>query len=88
MASESYQDTDVTVIIQKPSVQNAVPSQFKVVKQYEPRGEWTLHRLDSSTSFMCGRCSKQKTAKLVAIRHNRWDDICCNACYGQLLSKE
>jgi hypothetical protein len=87
MASGLGQNTDITVVLGEPIDQNP-SSQFEVVKQYNPRGEWTLHRLASSTSFMCGRCNREKKAKLVATRNNRWDDICCNACYGHLLSRE
>ncbi|KAF1947003.1 hypothetical protein EJ02DRAFT_489394 [Clathrospora elynae] len=59
-----------------------------ITMRYEPRGDWTLHRLDSATEFTCGQCNKQKKAKLIAICHGMWDDLCCNACYGQILSKE
>ena len=61
---------------------------FKVEKHYEPRGEWTLHRLDSTTQFLCGQCKKRKKAKLVATRQSSWEDLCCNACYGQFLLTE
>jgi hypothetical protein len=76
MASSSDQNTDATA------------SPFEVVKDYDPRGEWTLHRLASATNFTCGRCTRDKKAKLVATRNNQWDDICCNGCYGKLLSTE
>ncbi|KAF2637443.1 hypothetical protein P280DRAFT_407250 [Massarina eburnea CBS 473.64] len=81
MASESHQHS------KEPSNPNASESPFKVTMQYDPQGEWTLHRLESATSFGCGQCNKQKKAKLVATRHGQWDDLCCNGCYGLLLSK-
>jgi hypothetical protein len=61
---------------------------FKVEKHYEPRGEWTLHRLASATQFLCGQCKKHKKAKLVAARQSSWEDLCCNACYSQCLLTE
>jgi len=88
MAPESNKDIDTTGITQNSGGQTEVPPQFKVVKQYKPRGGWTLHRLASATAFTCGRCNKQKTAKLVAVHDNRWDTIRCNGCYGEVLSKE
>jgi hypothetical protein len=79
MASESCNedkgDSDQT---------QAPPSKFAVVKNYQPRGQLTLHRLSFSTTFTCGRCNKEKTAKLVATYRNRWDDLRCNGCYGKL----
>ncbi|KAF1973485.1 hypothetical protein BU23DRAFT_464727, partial [Bimuria novae-zelandiae CBS 107.79] len=47
----------------------------------------TLHRLASPYDFLCLQCNRRKKAKLVAIRHNQWDNLCCNACYGLMLSK-
>lgn len=61
-----------------------LPSQ--VEKDYKPQGDWTLHRLVSATSFLCGQCNKEKKAKLVATKHDTWNELCCNACYGQRLS--
>ncbi|PQE12168.1 hypothetical protein CJF31_00000332 [Rutstroemia sp. NJR-2017a BVV2] len=46
-----------------------------------------LHRLSSATRFLCGRCNKEKTAKLVATYRNQWNDLRCNGCYGKLLSE-
>ncbi|KAH8797663.1 hypothetical protein F5884DRAFT_628698, partial [Xylogone sp. PMI_703] len=51
------------------------PSNFVVVKEYQPHGELKLHRLSSPATFACGRCNKKKTAKLVATYHNRWDGL-------------
>lgn len=59
---------------------------FEIEKHYEPRGDWTLHRLVSATRFICSQCNKEKKAKLVATKHKAWDELCCNACYGQHLS--
>lgn len=58
-----------------------------VTKQFEPRGEWTLHRLEAAQQFTCTRCTTAKKAKLVATKDSRWNDMCCNACYGNMLSK-
>ncbi|KAF2815692.1 uncharacterized protein BDZ99DRAFT_344073, partial [Mytilinidion resinicola] len=75
MASGSSQDSEVATILQESSGQNPPKPPFEVVKQYDPRGEWTLHRLVPSTSFVCRQCNRQKKAKLVATRHSRWDDL-------------
>ncbi|KAF2016872.1 hypothetical protein BU24DRAFT_419922 [Aaosphaeria arxii CBS 175.79] len=60
-----------------------------VVKKFAPRSGYTLHRLTSATPFVCSRCNNAKKAKLVALaaHEGRWDQLCCNACYGELLSK-
>ena len=58
-----------------------------VTKQFESCGEWTLHRLEAAQQFTCTRCTTAKKAKLIAIKDGRWDDMCCNACYGNMLSK-
>jgi hypothetical protein len=81
MATESHQDTEsgVTSIVATP------PS--AVVKHYKLQGQWILHRLAWSSYFLCLQCNRRKKVKLVAIRHNQWDDLCCNACYGLMLSK-
>jgi hypothetical protein len=89
MASESSNSHEDSAVPQKDSDQTqAPPSKFVVVKVYDPKGELTLHRLSSSTPFTCGRCNKEKTAKLVATYHNQWNDLRCNACYGELLSED
>jgi hypothetical protein len=87
MASESGSSHEKSAIPQKDSAQIQPPSKFVVVKNFDPKGELTLHRLSSSTPFTCGRCKKEKTAKLVATYQNQWDDLRCNSCYGELLSK-
>ncbi|KAF1969408.1 hypothetical protein BU23DRAFT_240891 [Bimuria novae-zelandiae CBS 107.79] len=88
MAAVSHQNSaiDVTSIPEAPKAKIATPPS-KVIKQYKPQGQWTLHRLASSSEFLCLQCNKRKKAKLIAIRHNQWDDLCCNACYGLKLSK-
>ena len=88
MASESSNPLPEIAISQKDNDQTqAPPSKFDIVKDYEPQGEMTLHRLSSATTFTCGRCNKEKKSKLIAIYGGRWDDLRCNGCYGQLLSK-
>jgi hypothetical protein len=59
-----------------------------VTKQYKPHGEWTLHRLETATDFSCSQCKKQKKTKLMATKTGSWDDLCCNGCYGKMISKE
>ncbi|EPE28694.1 hypothetical protein GLAREA_09815 [Glarea lozoyensis ATCC 20868] len=63
------------------------PSNFTVVKTYDPKGDLTLHRLSTATAFTCGRCNKEKKAKLVATNWKRWNDLRCNGCYGKVLSE-
>ena len=71
MASESCNSHEDSAVPQKDSDQTqAPPSKFVVVKVYDPKRELTLHRLSSSTPFTCGRCNKEKTAKLVAMYYN------------------
>lgn len=79
---------EMSHILSQPYDQDALPPQFEVGKSYPPKGQWTLHRLASATGFTCSRCNKDKKAKLVAVGDNRWDTLCCNACYGLLLSKK
>ena len=80
MTSNSSQDNRVS----NPSQE---PYDLKVVKEYPPRGSWTLHRLASPTSFTYSRCDRVKKAKLVATRDKNWDALYYNACYSLLLSK-
>lgn len=88
MPSPFTQDTE-DVPLPRNGIQFTVATHpFEVEKHYEPRGEWTLHRLASATQFVCGQCKKHKKAKLVATRQGSWDDLCCNTCYGQCLSTE
>ena len=88
MASESSNRLPEPAVSQEDRDQTqAPPSNFDVVKDYEPKGEMTLHRLSSATAFTCGRCNKEKKAKLIATYRDRWDDLRCNGCYGQVLSK-
>ncbi|TVY88912.1 hypothetical protein LAWI1_G007248 [Lachnellula willkommii] len=89
MASESHDSHEDSADPEKDSEQSqAPPPKFEIVKFYDPKGELTLHRLSSATAFTCGRCNKDKKAKLVATYQNQWNDLRCNGCYGKLLSKE
>lgn len=63
------------------------PSTFDIVKKFEPQGDLTLYRMSSATKFTCGSCNKEKKAKLVATYLNQWDDLRCNACYGELRTR-
>ncbi|KAH6977693.1 hypothetical protein EDB80DRAFT_523642, partial [Ilyonectria destructans] len=58
--------------------QDTVPPQFEVVQTYSSRGPWQQYRLASTTRFPCTRCHRQKTSKLVATRHRKWDALWCN----------
>lgn len=82
---ESQASEDFTNL-QESQQQDVATFPFKVEKIYEPRGDWMLHRLVSATLFLCSQCNKEKKAKLVAKKHNAWNQICCNACYGKVLS--
>ncbi|TVY58788.1 hypothetical protein LCER1_G000562 [Lachnellula cervina] len=89
MASESRDSHEDSAVPQNDSEQTqAPPSDFEVIKVYDPKGELTLHRLSSATAFTCGRCNKEKKAKLVATYNNQWNDLRCNGCYGKLLSED
>lgn len=88
MASESSNRPSEPALSPEESDQTqAPPSNFNVVKDYEPKADMTLHRLSSATAFTYGRCNKEKKAKLIATYQGRWDDLRCNGCYGQLQSK-
>lgn len=65
-----------------------VPPQFQVTKAFPPRASLQQYRLASVTEFLCFFCQKHKKSKLVATRKGKWDLLCCNGCYGLLLSKE
>jgi hypothetical protein len=67
---------------------SAPPANFVVVSVYESKREMTLHRLSSATTFLCGRCNREKKAKLVATYRKKWSDLRCNGCYGKLLSEK
>jgi hypothetical protein len=88
MASDSSQNNDVSNVSSKPRKSEAAPAQFEVVKRYPSRGPLRQYRLASATSFTCSRCQQQRTAKLVATRDKKWDDLLCNGCYGFTLSKQ
>ncbi|KAF9728464.1 hypothetical protein PMIN01_13597 [Paraphaeosphaeria minitans] len=86
MDSESHQEVGPTADSQQAQ-QNGEPALLrKVVKTYDTRGGWTLHRLASATEFSCVCCKRQKRAKLMATQSGVWDSLCCNGCYGQHLS--
>ncbi|KAI2608731.1 uncharacterized protein GGS25DRAFT_491417 [Hypoxylon fragiforme] len=65
----------------------AVPPQFTIAKTFPPRGGMQQYRLDKSHKFTCGRCQKDKTAKLVVVREGWWEQLWCNGCYGEVLAK-
>jgi len=58
-----------------------------IVKVYPERNGMQQHRLDRAVTFICSRCSVEKTAKLVAIGKEGWQKLLCNGCYGKLLSE-
>lgn len=66
--------------------EHSKPSKLDTVTDYPPRGDFQQFRLNKVATFTCQRCAKQKTAKLVAIKHGDWDPFWCNGCYGWLLS--
>jgi hypothetical protein len=86
MDSENHQEVRPTTVSQKAQKNGGHAPLPDVVKTYDTRGGWTLHRLTSATEFLCIRCNKQKKAKLVATQNSEWDSLCCNGCYGQHLS--
>ncbi|KAI5790403.1 hypothetical protein FPQ18DRAFT_338539 [Pyronema domesticum] len=64
------------------------PAGFDIIQKYPPRGSLTQYRLSSATAFTCSRCTKQKKAKLIAVRDGNWKLMLCNGCYGNILSRE
>ena len=63
-----------------------IPFRFDIVKQYSPHGSLRQYRLAAATAFTCGRCLRDKTAKLITTVNNAWEPLVCNGCYGWLLS--
>lgn len=57
------------------------PPSSSLSRTTNPKEKW--HYI----TFTCGRCNKEKKSKLIATYGGRWDDLRCNGCYGQLLSK-
>ncbi|RAL12832.1 uncharacterized protein BO97DRAFT_405118 [Aspergillus homomorphus CBS 101889] len=57
-----------------------------VVKTFPPRGNMQQHRLSKATNVYCTRCNCTKTAKLVTTIDEKWDELYCNACYGNNLA--
>lgn len=45
-----------------------------------------LYRLVRRVDFTCGRCSLEKTSKLVAYAKENWNEPLCNGWYGNLQS--
>jgi hypothetical protein len=89
MASEARSSEEDSVVPHTENVQaHAPPSRFVVAKDYKPHGDMTLYRLSSSTPFICSHCNKEKRAKLVATYQDNWEDLRCNACYGEILSED
>ena len=74
MASETIQDSGNTI-----TIQNAATPPAEVVKSYIPQGDLTLYRLVAAASFTCNLCNKQKRSKLIATRHDQWNDLRCLA---------
>ena len=72
------QPSEDSIHVQGSQQQNVVVLPFAVEIHYEPRGEWTLHRLLSATEFLCGYCNKEKKAKLVATRQGAWNSFVCS----------
>lgn len=88
MASVSRIGNEDTPALENDSSQLRAPlKEFPIAKNYGARGDLHLYRLASSMAFLCGGCHKTKTAKLVATYRNNWEDLRCNACYGNVLSK-
>ncbi|RWQ93478.1 hypothetical protein C8Q69DRAFT_473720 [Paecilomyces variotii] len=63
-----------------------MPISDDIVKAYPPRGSLQQYRLSQSTNFQCTRCKQDKKAKLVTIIDGNWDNLLCNACYGNILA--
>lgn len=65
-------------------------TRLKLAAVLTPQGRLTLARSEKAEPFHCGRCDKDKKAKLQA----KWDRpdgttvTICNGCYGEILSKE
>lgn len=60
----------------------------KIVKAFPPRGGLQLFRLERLHEFVCGRCGQAKKSKFVAVRNGDWKNLLCNACQGNLLSRQ
>lgn len=52
-----------------------------VTKVYPPRGDLQLVQLGATASFVCARCTQEKTARRVAAHG---DTLYCNGCYGYI----
>lgn len=56
---------------------------------YSMEGKLLLTRSATAEEFHCGRCNTDKKAKLKATRTTAaGEDVICNGCYGNILSKE
>jgi len=53
---------------------------------YPQRGPLQQYRVATPTSFVCFRCGRTKTSKLLTVFRDDWGHLLCNGCYGRLLA--
>ena len=72
----------------KQDAQKSLTPLGEVEKRFPPRGSLCLYRLVKRANFVCSRCSRQKTSKLVAYANDKWEEPLCNGCYGNIQSQK
>lgn len=58
----------------------------KIIKSYPKRGPLSQFRFEKIVSYVCFRCNRTKTSKLISICNDNWELKLCNGCYGRLIS--
>lgn len=58
-----------------------------VVKKRTSRPPFQQYHLVALEEFECAHCKKTKKSNNVAVKDGNWDEVYCNGCTGELLSK-
>ena len=58
-----------------------------VVKRFPENRNMQLMGLRIPAAFHCSRCNARKRSKLVAVVAGDWNELLCDGCYGELLTK-
>ena len=58
----------------------------KIIKEYPIKGNLKQFRIENATQFYCCKCEIVKKAKLIAVVGEDWEQLVCNACYGNINS--
>lgn len=57
-----------------------------ITKEYPAKGNLKQFRFEAATPFYCCKCNTVKKAKLIALINDDWEQLICNASYGNINS--